>query len=143
VLAEDFAAHAAKVKVRFGSQQTPESMQGSVEGLMSRIALDCVAEGTRLIGHIKCIAEIGPERYITCSVTGHDGKARCSGSFGQSSTQLDIIINVLQYGLAKEVLVGIVEKEAPIAFGPDAKVTIEDLSQNREDRAMLRPIQMG
>lgn len=110
---------------------------------MSRIALDCVSEGTRLIGHIKCIAEIEPERYITCSVTGHDGKVRCSGSFVQTSNQLDLVINVLQYGLAKEVLVKIVDKEAPTAFGPDATVTLEDLSHNREDRAMLRPIQLS
>lgn len=110
---------------------------------MSRIALDCVTEGTRLIGHIKCIAEIEPERYMTCSVTGHDGKARCSGSFGQGSTHLDMVINILQYGLAKDVLVNILEKEAPSAFGTDAKVTLEDVSQNREGRPMPRPIQIG
>ena len=69
---------------------------------MTRIALDCVKAGTRLIGHIKCIAEVEAGKYIACSVTTPDGKPRCSGSFGIPSDKLEIVVNVLQYGLDKE-----------------------------------------
>lgn len=139
-MAEDFSAYAARVKVSFINERSPEQMRSIIEGLLHRIAIDCVDEGTRLIGHIKCIAEIEPEKFMTCSVVSNDGKPRCAGSFGRSSKSLELIINVLQYGLGKDALEDIVEKESSKGFGPDAKVDIEDLSEKEHDHDHHRPI---
>ena len=97
-MAEDFSAHAAKVHVTFLRPRSPEVMKDMVSSLMTRITLDCVEAGTRLIGHVKCIAEIEPERYLACSVTTHDGKVRCTGALEKESQHLDLVINILQYG---------------------------------------------
>jgi len=141
MISEDFAAHAAKVKVSFKKEMSPDELKGCVEGLMHNIAADCVNEGTRLIGHIKCIAEIEPNKFIACSVVSHDAKPRCSGGFGEPSRKLDMVINVLQYGLGKESLEIIVEKESLKGFGPDAVVSIEDLS-GEHDHEHNHPIRI-
>ena len=132
-MAEDFSACAAKVHVRFKQPVKPAEMQKMIEDLMTRIALDCVNAGTRLIGHIKCIAEVEQGKYIACSVTTHDGKPRCSGSFGTDSQKMEIIINVLQYGLDKETIESILNREAITGFGDASTVTVEDLDDHEHD----------
>jgi sugar diacid utilization regulator len=141
MMAEDFSAHAAKLHITFATAQTPEDMTDMVSKLMTRITLDCVEAGTRLIGHVKCIAENEPENHLACSVTTHDGKVRCSGALERGSTHLDIVVNILQYGLEKRTLESIVAKRAPEAFGK-AKVVIEDIDKDSCDTER-RPIQIG
>ncbi|MFA5312003.1 MAG: hypothetical protein WC375_01640 [Methanomassiliicoccales archaeon] len=137
-MADDFSAYAARVAVSFGGERSPEEMRSLIGELLHKVAVDCVEEGTRLIGHIKCIAEIEPERFITCSVVSHDAKPRCSGSFERSSRSVELVINILQYGLGRDVLEMIVEKESLKGFGPDAKVRIDDLSKKDDcDRPRL------
>ena len=133
MMAEDFSACAAKVHVKFKTPIKPAEMQKLVEDLMTRIALDCVNAGTRLIGHIKCIAEVEQGKFIACSVTTHDGKPRCSGSFDTESQKLEIVINVLQYGLDKETIEEIVNREAVTGFGDASHVRVEDLDDHEHD----------
>jgi hypothetical protein len=132
-MAEDFSACAAKVHVKFDRPIAPAVMQKMVEDLMTRIALDCVNAGTRLIGHIKCIAEVEQGKFIACSVTTHDGRPRCSGSFGAESQKLEIVINVLQYGLDKETIEGIVNRESVTGFIDASHVRVEDLDDHEHD----------
>ncbi|QLH75491.1 MAG: hypothetical protein HPY73_08665 [Methanomassiliicoccales archaeon] len=132
MMADDFSAHAAEVTVDFRKEVLPDEIKSLIERLLSKIADDCVKEGTRLIGHIKCVAETGPDTFLACSVVSPDAKPRCSGGLDKPSKDLRLIINILQYGLPKEALVKIVEKEAPRAFGPDSKVEILDLSKKGE-----------
>jgi hypothetical protein len=133
MMAEDFSACAARIRVTFKQPVQPSEMQKMVESLMTRIALDCVNAGTRLIGHIKCIAEVEAGKYIACSVTTPDGKPRCSSSFGMASIKLEMVVNVLQYGLDKETIEGIVDKAAIAGFGDVSRVTVEDLDDHEHD----------
>lgn len=142
MMAPDFAAHAAKVHVHFTGQQTEQQLRQLVESLMSKITLDCVVRGTRLIGHVKCIAEVEKDRYLACSVVGHDGKARCSGGLGMPSDRLDLIINVLQYGLSNSALEEIVRMDSMRGFGEDAQVSVETIGKE-ESCAPARPIQLS
>lgn len=141
MMAADFSAHAAKVHVHFKGQRTEGQLRQHVEALMSKITLDCVERGTRLIGHVKCIAEVEKEKYLACSVVGHDGKARCSGGLGRPSDRLDLIINVLQYGLKNTDLEEIVRMDAMRGFGEDAQVSVETIGKE-ESCAPTRPIQL-
>ena len=140
MMAADFSAHAAKVHVHFTGQMTEDQLRKLVESLMSKVALNCVARGTRLIGHVKCIAEVEKEKYLACSVVGHDGKARCSGGLGRPSDRLDLIINVLQYGLRTSDLEEIVRMESMRGFGDSAQVSVETIG--KEETCAPRPIQL-
>ena len=104
MITEDFAAYAARLRIGFPTDVPAEELQGMLEAFMSGVAMDCLEAGTRLIGHIKCLVEDG-EEIIACSVTDHDARVRCRGRFEKSRSQLDVIVNVLQYGLKKKELV--------------------------------------
>jgi hypothetical protein len=138
MMAADFSAHAARVRVRYAQLTPPETIQKQISDMMSQIGLDLVAAGTRLIGHIKCVAEVEKDKYFACSVVGHDGVAACSGSVPRAAKDLDLIINALQYGLTKAQVANIVDSRARAAFG-DAKITIEDLDKGGcdDDRPQL------
>jgi hypothetical protein len=138
MMAPDFSAYAARVRVHYPKTTEPKVIQGQISQVMSHIGLDLVAAGTRLIGHIKCVAEVEKDKYFACSVVGHDGVAACSGSVPRAAQDLDLIINALQYGLGKEQVAKIVDARARSGFG-DAKIVIEDLDKGGcdDDRPQL------
>jgi hypothetical protein len=86
MIAEDFAAYAARLRREFPAPIAPEHMQGMLESSMSGVAMDCLEAGTRLIGHIKSVVESG-DTLIACSVTDHDATVRCHGRFLDASVQ--------------------------------------------------------
>ncbi len=100
----DFSAYAARVSLIFDKPRTGSELQRIVETLMSRTAVECVEAGATLIGHIKCIAETKEGGHMTCSVTDMDGKARCRGDMGRKSEGVDIVINILLYGLDRSAV---------------------------------------
>jgi len=106
-----------------------------LESFMSGLAMDCLEAGTRLIGHIKCLVEGGDE-IIACSVTDHDARVRCRGRFTAPRSQLDVIVNVLQYGLKKNELVRIVDACGKRSFPSQTSISIEDLEI--EEKELIR-----
>ncbi|OPX59281.1 MAG: hypothetical protein A4E30_01305 [Methanomassiliicoccales archaeon PtaB.Bin215] len=126
MITEDFAAYAARLRIGFPTDVPADQLQGMLESFMSGVAMDCLEAGTRLIGHIKCLVE-GSDEIIACSVTDHDARVRCRGRFETPRAQLDVIINVLQYGLRKQDLVRIVAACGKRSFAPQTSMTIEDL----------------
>ena len=126
MITEDFAAYAARLRIRFPSDVPADQLQSMLESFMGGLAMDCLEAGTRLIGHIKCLVENG-EEIIACSVTDHDARVRCRGRFEAPRSQLDVIVNVLQYGLIKKDLVRIVAACGKRNFDPQTSMTIEDL----------------
>ncbi|TFG56541.1 MAG: hypothetical protein E4H30_03890 [Methanomassiliicoccus sp.] len=136
MITEDFAAYAARVRVRFAAPTAPERIQEMLESFMSGVAMDCLEAGTRLIGHIKSVVE-SDDKLIACSVTDHDAKVRCRGHFETPQTNVDVIINVLQYGLAKKDLVRIVEGCSERNFTGASSIGIEDLEIEEKDLIRL------
>ena len=57
MLSEDFTAFAGRIHIRFERSLEAEALKKLVAATISGIASDCVKAGSRLIGHIKCIAE--------------------------------------------------------------------------------------
>ncbi|MDD1769988.1 MAG: hypothetical protein LUO79_02785, partial [Methanomassiliicoccales archaeon] len=102
MLAEDFTAFAGRIHVSFDEAKAPEELKGLVAATISGIANECFKAGTRLIGHIKCIAEVESGKYIACSVVSHETPAMCRGELSAPSGSLDLVVNVLIYGLDKE-----------------------------------------
>jgi len=136
MITEDFAAYAARLRIAFPAPVAEGDMQGMLEAFMSGVAMDCLEAGTRLIGHIKSIVESG-DVIITCSVTEHDARVRCRGRFETPQTDVDIVINVLQYGLSKKQLVRIVAECSRRSFEGSSSLTIEDLEVEQKDLIQL------
>lgn len=136
MITEDFAAYAARLRLDFPAPMAPEQLQGMLESFMSGVAIDCLEAGTRLIGHIKSVVE-SDDTLIACSVTDHDAKVRCRGRFESPHNKVDIIINVLQYGLGKKELVRIVAERGKRDFVGHSSLSIEDLEIEQKDLIQL------
>ena len=135
MITEDFAAYAARLRIGFPSDVPADQLQAMLESFMSGLAMDCLEAGTRLIGHIKCLVE-GGDGIIACSVTDHDARVRCRGRFTAPRSQLDVIVNVLQYGLKKNELVRIVDACGKRSFPSQTSISIEDLEI--EEKELIR-----
>lgn len=136
MITEDFAAYAARLRLEFPAPVAPERMQELLESFMSGVAMDCLEAGTRLIGHIKSVVE-SEGALIACSVTDHDAKVRCRGRFEDPRMNIDLIINVLQYGLAKKELVRIVAECGKRSFDGHRTLSIDDLEIEQKDIIQL------
>ena len=136
MITEDFAAYAARLRIGFPSAIPANEVQGMLESFMSGLAMDCLEAGTRLIGHIKCMVESGDE-IIACSVTDHDARVRCRGRFETSRKEVDIIVNVLQYGLKKKDMVRIVAECGKRSFVSNVSMSIEDLEIEEKELIQL------
>jgi hypothetical protein len=136
MITEDFAAYAARLRIVFPSSVPADQLQAMLESFMSGLAMDCLEAGTRLIGHIKCLVETGDE-IIACSVTDHDARVRCRGKFDTSRSEVDIIVNVLQYGLRKKDMVRIVAACGKRSFVSHVSMAIEDLEIEEKELIQL------
>ena len=136
MITEDFAAYAARLRIGFPSAIPANEVQGMLESFMSGLAMDCLEAGTRLIGHIKCMVESGDE-IIACSVTDHDARVRCRGRFETPRKEVDIIVNVLQYGLKKKDMVRIVAECGKRSFVSSVSMSIEDLEIEEKELIQL------
>ncbi|MDD1772017.1 MAG: hypothetical protein LUQ09_03770 [Methanomassiliicoccales archaeon] len=135
MITEDFAAYAARVRITFPEQMAPNAMQDMLESFMSGVAMDCLEAGTRLIGHIKSVVG-NDDTLIACSVTDHDAHVRCRGRFETPLKSVDIIVNVLQYGLKKRDLMSIVAECSKHCFVGSTSIVIEDLEV--EEKELIR-----
>lgn len=136
MITEDFAAYAARLRIGFPSDVPADQLQAMLESFMSGLAMDCLEAGTRLIGHIKCLVEDGNE-IIACSVTDHDARVRCRGRFETPRAKVDLIVNVLQYGLVKKDLVRIVAACGKRSFTSQISMSIEDLEIEEKELIQL------
>ncbi|MDD1746268.1 MAG: hypothetical protein LUQ16_00735 [Methanomassiliicoccales archaeon] len=128
MITDDFVAYAGKVHARFDHAKQPEELRSLVSRTISMVAKECMDDGARLIGHIKCIAEVDSGKYIACSVVSADNDAMCRGELEESSKSLNLILNVLIYGLDKPKVEAIVVRSAKKVFsGKGVHVEFEDL----------------
>ena len=127
-----FAAYAARLHITYPAPMPPEQMQDMVESFMSGVAMGCLEAGTVLIGHIKCIAESG-DGLLTCSITEHNAKVRSRGRFQTPGDHMEILINILQYGLGKEEMELVVTECSVRGFPGNSSIEIEDLEAEVEE----------
>lgn len=134
MITDDFVAYAGRVHARFDKPRMPDEIRALVSDTISAVAKGCMKEGASLIGHIKCIAEVDSGKYIACSVVSAESEAMCRGELDGPSGRLDIILNVLIYGLDKKRIEGIVTKSARSAFkGKGISLEFEDLEHEEHD----------
>lgn len=132
MITEDFVGYGARISVDFGEVIPGEKLNSLLTGFMSRISLDCVDSGVKLIGHIKSISEAQDDGYLACSVTNHDGKVRTDGVLGNASG-FNMVLNVMIYGLDIKTVEGIVETRTQEFFSWNGtKVELEILEGEEE-----------
>lgn len=133
MLTSDFVAYAGKVHASFAAPKEPNEIRSLVSSTISTIAKKCMSEGASLIGHIKCIAEVDSGKYIACSVVSAESEALCRGDLDAPSSGLEIILNVLLYGLDKRKVEDIVVRSAREVFtGKVTKLELEDLEHEHD-----------
>jgi hypothetical protein len=134
MITDDFVAYAGKVHARFDRAKGADEIRSLVSSTISKVAKECMSEGAKLIGHIKCIAEVDSGKYIACSVVSAESEAMCRGELDGSSKSLNIILNVLIYGLDKKKVEEIVIRSAKVVFhGKGMHVEFEDLEFDEHD----------
>jgi ribosomal protein L14 len=134
MITDDFVAYAGKVHAHFDHAKLPDELRSLVSSTISMVARECMNDGARLIGHIKCIAEVDSGKYIACSVVSAENGAVCRGELDGSSKTLNLIMNVLIYGLDKPKVEAIVVRSAKSIFhGKGVHIEFEDLEFEGHD----------
>ncbi|MGD0056460.1 MAG: hypothetical protein ABSB83_01215 [Methanomassiliicoccales archaeon] len=129
----DFAAYAGRIHARFKRPRSATELRQLAQDFMSTTAIGCGEAGATLVGHIKCIAEAGKGGFVTCSATDSSGKVRCKGEFGGEARRLDLVLNVLVYGLDRSKIEDVVVRASDtVLAGTDSFVEIEDLAVEHE-----------
>ncbi len=134
MITDDFVAYAGKVHAHFDRAKGPDELKSLVSNTISKVAKECMSDGARLIGHIKCIAEVDSGKYIACSVVSAENEAMCRGELDGSSKSLNLILNVLIYGLDKPKVEAIVVRCARSVFnGKGMHIDFEDMEFQGHD----------
>lgn len=127
MITPDFTGYGARLEVRFIEKQTPEEIINKIKSFMSRLSLDCIEAGVKLIGHIKSVTEIPGDGYLGCSVTNHNGVVETSGAIDGYTDYFEMILNVMIYGLEMGKVKEIVEERVKDDFSNGCTYSLEVL----------------
>src|SRR5512137_676627 len=116
MITDDFVAYAGRIHARFDHAKSANEIRSLVSRTISSVARECMKEGASLIGHIKCIAEVDSGKFIACSVVSAESEAMCRGELDGTSKSINIILNVLIYGLDKKKVEKIVVRSGKAVF---------------------------
>lgn len=140
MITSDFVAYSLRASVTSTSPAAPDLVRDRLVALMNAIALECDKAGATLIGHIKCVLDAGNKGFLAVSTTDASGRATVRGEMKEGVNELNVIINVLLYGLARIKVQEIVDPLVREHMTFDgAKVHLEDLDKTHE---ALAPIQI-
>ena len=109
MITSDFVAYALGVSVNSPSPLAPQLVRDRLVALMNTIASECDKAGSTLIGHIKCVLDAGDAGFVSVSTVDASGHASVRGELKESVNELNIIINVLLYGLARSKVQEVVD----------------------------------
>lgn len=134
MITPDFAAYAVGADVHLHDPVPAAELTGRVERLLTNIALECVRAGADLIGHIKCIVETDGKGFLAVSVVDPSGAPHSRGQLHEGVKEMDVIVNVLLYGLQRskiqEIVDPLVRKELTV---PGGHLALEDLDKHEHD----------
>ena len=109
MITPDFAAYAVGADVHLHQHMPSEELVRRVEEIMTKIALECVRSGADLIGHIKCVVETKGKGFLAVSVVDESGAPHTKGKLEDGIEEMELIVNVLLYGLKRSKIQEIVD----------------------------------
>lgn len=134
MITPDFAAYAVGADLHLHEPVPSEELVRRVERLLTKIAIECVRAGADLIGHIKCIVETDGKGFLAVSVIDASGAPHTKGKLEDGIEEMEVIINVLLYGLKRsriqEIVDPILMKELAM---PGAHLSLEDLEKHEHE----------
>ena len=131
MITPDFNAYAFQARAYYANPLSSRSVRCMVEGMMTSIALECAKEGATLIGHIKSVTEADGKGFLACSVVEPNGAVQTKGKMDEGITEIEVILNVLLYGLRREKISEIVKWIAKKELGGSAaRLEIAELKEH-------------
>jgi len=106
-------SYAARLHFHLEAAMSKEQWQKNLSQYMEELARRCEETGPCVIGHIKALALFADGRYLRVSVVSSTIPAELDGNPPISFKELNVTLNVLVYGLSRDVLQQIVEKTTP------------------------------
>jgi hypothetical protein len=110
MITSDFSAYAVKMEVHLQESVLSAMLHSRIESLLSTIAKECMAAGATLIGHIKCLASTADHGFLAVSVVDERGAPRSRGGLEDGIEEIEIVLNVLLYGLSRDMVEEIVKR---------------------------------
>ncbi|MDW5562740.1 MAG: hypothetical protein SA339_05885 [Methanomassiliicoccus sp.] len=133
MITPDFSAYAVGADLHLHDGVSSVELTRRIEGLLAKIASECMRSGADLIGHIKCIVETEGKGFLAVSVVDASSKPQARGHLDEGVEELEIIINVLLYGLKRsriqEIVDPLVRQELSL---PGGHLTLEDLGKEHD-----------
>jgi len=78
--------------------------------ILTEISLEIERAGCKLIGHIKAVAKCSGGGYMMFSITTAGQAPNIKGRLPKNPKKLEIAINVIVYGISRDIVKGIVRK---------------------------------
>lgn len=89
-----------------------ENWESVLVDYLQRIAQRCATSGKCVIGHIKALATFPDQGYLRVSVVAADIPASIEGKAPPGCASLELTLNVLVYGLERDIIEQIVKETA-------------------------------
>ncbi len=130
MITPDFTAFALRAHVHYPFPLSSRSIKEMMEEMMMEVTLECVREGADLIGHIKSVVETEGKGFLACSVVEPSGAVQTKGELGEGIDEIELLLNVLLYGLEREKVAEIAERTVRKELGANAAhLEMEDLEK--------------
>ncbi len=143
MITSDFSAYAVRAIVHLPAPVMPEQVRVRLVDLMNSIASECERAGATLIGHIKCVLDAGENGFLAVSVTDASGNATVRGEIKNGIGELNIVFNVLLYGLTRSRVQEIVDPLVKMRMSFEgARIKLEDLEKEHQHEHGPVPIRM-
>jgi hypothetical protein len=134
VITSDFSAYAVKIDVHLHESVPAGTLQSCIESLLSTIAKECMAAGATLIGHIKCLANTADHGFLAVSVVDERAEPRSRGGLDDGIEEIEIVLNVLLYGLSRDKVEDIVERTSQVGLAiPGAHIHLKELDEDHHE----------
>jgi hypothetical protein len=95
----DVSVYAASIRITFEQPLSSDRARTFLQTIMGGQYKTCSEMNATLIGHIKCLAECPGVGFMACSITDMDGSISCSGTYSSPLSMMNVILNVLVYGV--------------------------------------------
>ena len=102
--APGLGVYAAEIDLLLDEPVENRRCRDLLAGFVDHLATRAVADGARVIGHIKAVLQAPAGGYIYASVTRPHETARCQGELSGEHSQLTLTVNALAFGVTKEQL---------------------------------------
>ena len=107
-LHEDIKVYAVRCRLSRGRKISGGELREFAGQLMSSIAVSCIKQGAKVIGHIKAYLE-HDTGFLHAHTVGEPGDVTIEGTDGSPADRFTVVINSVVYGLAAEAVKGATE----------------------------------